>query len=503
VPTIIDELIVLFKIDGSQAKKAADASTATVQKVTKTAKISAEDQERIANSQEQRRREREKRDAKVAAQREKDEKKQVNESAKRAEEYGDKVKGIALGLSGAFLGFESIKGAVAAFNNIATATAQIGRRSEDLGQSVHDVQTWELAVKKAGGTAEDADATFSALSQTFTGAMLRGESSPFLQLLQQMGVAARDAKGEIRPLSAVLLELGDHMQARGLSRANAFNLFTGAGGSAGVFDLLYDKNRNKFLNESSLQANIDQPKVTRAQAFQDRKENFKQKVGAGLSNLEDNILQMLDGSFHANMTDGQFGLTPGTAEYKKFANSPYAGKIMQAEGYNHLPQGLLERLLMQESSLNPDAVNKTTGARGIAQLMPKYFPNAGKDPYADIDTAAEHLSKLIKNNGGDVYKAIAAYNDGQTNLDKHLVRGDVPKETLDYVAKVGNVHGATPDVGGSGASSTTHDNSVQVTTGNVTIVTQATDANGIAEDFTQSMRDRGALLTQTNYGMTP
>lgn len=503
MPTIIDELIVLFKIDSTQAKKAADASTATVQKITKTAKVSAEDQERIAASQEQRRREREKRDAKVATQREKDEKRAVNESAKRAEEYGDKVKGIALGLSGAFLGFETFKGAVAAFNSIATSTAQIGRKSEDLGQSVHDLQTWELAVKKAGGVAEDADATFSALSQTFTGSLIRGESSPFLQLLQQMGVAARDAKGQIKPLAAVLLELGDHMQARGLSRANAFNLFTGAGGSAGVFDLLYDKNRNQFLNESSLAANVDQSKIDRAQRFQNRREVFKQKVGAAMTNATDNVLQLLlDHSLE--MTNGTFGVDPNSKEGKKLNNSPYISAIMSSETRNGLPQGLLQRLLLQESSLNPAAVNKTSGALGIAQLKPKYHPNAGKNPVADIDDAGATLAKLIKDNHGDVYMALAAYNDGQTNLDAHLRKKELPQETADYVRRVGNLPAATPDVNGTGdTSNVSHDNSVTVTTGPVTIQTQATDAGGIAKDFSSAMREKGALISQYNNGMTP
>jgi soluble lytic murein transglycosylase-like protein len=497
MPQIIDELIVLFKLDGSQAKKQAEAATQSTQKVVKTAKISAEDQERIARSQEQRAKERDQRQEKVRKQRERDRKKALDQRTRQAEEFGDKIKGVGLAISGAFLGFESIKGAINVFNSITTATAALGRKSENLGQSAQDLQTWELAVKKAGGEAEDADKAFSTLSQTFTGALLQGKDSPFLQLLMSMGVAARDAKGQIKPLGDVLTELGDKMQARGLRRADAFNLFTQAGGTEGIFNLLYDPRRTQFLAESRTAANVDAQKISDSQRFKASTAKVKENIGAVLSNIQGAIVHELA------IASENTGFKRGSVGDKLIRKKQFAPTISATEQKYGLPAGQLEKLINQESGFQPDARNKKSGALGIAQLNPRFFPNAGKDPYADIDTAGKELARLRDYYKGDLGLAVAAYNDGQGNIAKVLSgKKQLPEETRQYTK---NVYGATPSVltGAGGNVTGDTDHSVTVTTGPVTIQTNATDANGIATDFMGAMRAKGSLVAQSNYGVTP
>jgi soluble lytic murein transglycosylase-like protein len=87
----------------------------------------------------------------------------------------------------------------------------------------------------------------------------------------------------------------------------------------------------------------------------------------------------------------------------------YLKSIRQAESNYGLPKNLLPRLFKIESNFNPKAVNPTSGASGIAQIMPKIHPNV--DPFdaeASIDYAAKYLRELHDQHG-DWEDALAAY----------------------------------------------------------------------------------------------
>jgi transglycosylase-like protein with SLT domain len=91
-----------------------------------------------------------------------------------------------------------------------------------------------------------------------------------------------------------------------------------------------------------------------------------------------------------------------------------------------------------ESGFRPEAVS-SKGAQGLMQLMPATAQALGVqnalDPAANLDGGARHLSELIAFYGGDVTKALAAYNAGAGAVARH---GGVPpyKETQEYVKKV-------------------------------------------------------------------
>lgn len=98
---------------------------------------------------------------------------------------------------------------------------------------------------------------------------------------------------------------------------------------------------------------------------------------------------------------------------------------------------IFARQIGQESGFNPNAVSPA-GARGIAQFMPETARGLGinpDDPGQALDGAAWYMAQLVQNNGGDVAKALAAYNAGQGNVDKY---GGVPPfaETQRYVANI-------------------------------------------------------------------
>lgn len=88
-----------------------------------------------------------------------------------------------------------------------------------------------------------------------------------------------------------------------------------------------------------------------------------------------------------------------------------------AEKYG-LDPNIFERQINQESGFNPDAVSPM-GATGIAQFMPSHW-NQGQfdpfDPIVSLEKSAQLMSSHLANYGGDISKALAAYNAGRGNL---------------------------------------------------------------------------------------
>ena len=109
-----------------------------------------------------------------------------------------------------------------------------------------------------------------------------------------------------------------------------------------------------------------------------------------------------------------------------------------------IPTDLLARLAYQECRFRRDIIDGTTksaaGAVGIMQLLPEDFPDAGKDPVADIAKGAAYLVRL-HDRFHDWQIALAAYNWGPGNVDKCLrLEGgnlsNMPIETQDYVVDI-------------------------------------------------------------------
>lgn len=103
----------------------------------------------------------------------------------------------------------------------------------------------------------------------------------------------------------------------------------------------------------------------------------------------------------------------------------------------NVPPMVLSALLKQESGFNPNA-KSPVGALGIAQFMPGTAAGRGVDPYdpqQSIMGAAQYLSEGLKKYGGDIQKALAAYNAGFGAVDHY--QGIPPyKETQNYVKNI-------------------------------------------------------------------
>jgi soluble lytic murein transglycosylase-like protein len=135
---------------------------------------------------------------------------------------------------------------------------------------------------------------------------------------------------------------------------------------------------------------------------------------------------------------GQLGAASATTGAGAGGNVPFAAEIDAAAQKHGIDPALLRALIRQESNFNPNA-GSPAGAQGLTQLMPGTARSLGvtnpHDPVQAIDGGAKYLRQQLDAFGGDVRKALAAYNAGPGAVSRY---GGIPPyaETQNYVQKV-------------------------------------------------------------------
>ena len=127
----------------------------------------------------------------------------------------------------------------------------------------------------------------------------------------------------------------------------------------------------------------------------------------------------------------------GSYQYAAAIPASYTAKVAELSARFDLSPALIEALVWQESRWRADAVSPA-GARGLAQLMPGTAREMGvdpDDPFANLEGGARYLREQIDRFGGNLEKALAAYNAGPGRV---IQAGGIPRirETQTYVAAI-------------------------------------------------------------------
>jgi len=147
-----------------------------------------------------------------------------------------------------------------------------------------------------------------------------------------------------------------------------------------------------------------------------------------------------DGNDPINIPKAQsaFPVSQGiTSFHKNPILARYGRYIDQAATETNLDSALIASVIEVESRGDPRAVSHS-GAKGLMQLTDSTAREMGVsdvfNPQANIRGGSRYLRKML-DRYGDLKLALAAYNAGPGNVDRH---GGIPpfKETRDYITRI-------------------------------------------------------------------
>lgn len=447
------------------------------------------------------------------------------------------VKKSSAGMSASIVGFTgkilgiataaiAVKKTIGFVSELSTTVRQLGIDSRNFNIAAAEMKNFQNIGEMFGGKGEEVTRTIGGITKAVYDLAYNGQISDSLIMLGRLGVKFQDTTGKARSFRDIVLDTEAKVQGRmkggSLSRDNANQMLLQAGFDPGLAQAILSGNVSQQLAQQEGRKQTTGDIVDAATAWEKSATNRSQAIdaaalralpGAAKVGIMGNDAAARAADYASRATPGEAlhdaaeGIKSGGKEVAdvlsgladRFEHSGllfpkgranYEGTIQDAAKRHGIDPELLAGVLNTESKFDPSATSPA-GAKGIAQLMPKYFPGAGKNPHEDIDTAAAYLKALqgsFMKDGNDEaasnYLALQSYNAGQSRVRKSMAGEGKPlaQETLDYPGRVlsyataGNV---------SGAGGTT-----EVNISKVEVNTQATDADGIARDFTGAVKHK-------------
>ena len=136
------------------------------------------------------------------------------------------------------------------------------------------------------------------------------------------------------------------------------------------------------------------------------------------------------------VSEGSTNIGQPVAQQGGIAASDIQQIIIEEANKAGVSPALMLAIANQESGFNPNAVGDKSlgGSYGLFQIHKPSHPDytGGFDPRANAAYASKMMKGLLAKYGGDVDKAIMAYNAGGGNVDK----GTIPASTRVYLANV-------------------------------------------------------------------
>lgn len=136
--------------------------------------------------------------------------------------------------------------------------------------------------------------------------------------------------------------------------------------------------------------------------------------------------------------------TATTGNYTNVSNaggfsSKYDDKIIKYANNYGLDPNLVKAVIRAESSFNPNATS-SCNCKGLMQVNPKYHSGNLYDVDKNLDTGCQILSSCLETFGGDLNKALMAYNQGvggaKSSLKKGVTSTGYSRKVLDYYSQL-------------------------------------------------------------------
>jgi soluble lytic murein transglycosylase-like protein len=126
---------------------------------------------------------------------------------------------------------------------------------------------------------------------------------------------------------------------------------------------------------------------------------------------------------------------PGIDESRARIYEPIIEAVSKRYG---IPAELIRAVVKQESNFNVNAVSRK-GAMGLMQLMPQTAELLGVqnpfNPEENIVAGTRYLVDLINRYGGNLNKALAAYNAGPQNVEDEIPDIEETRSFVDSVLR--------------------------------------------------------------------
>ena len=158
-------------------------------------------------------------------------------------------------------------------------------------------------------------------------------------------------------------------------------------------------------------------------------------AAAGKAHAAERVQQSAEASAPAHVRQAS------AADRTALADPVLAQTIHNAAQKYGIDPKLVSAVAEVESGGRQEAVSPA-GAVGVMQLMPETAAGLGVDPYnmeSNIEGGTKYLREMLDTFGGDVKKAVAAYNAGPSAVKAY---GGVPPyaETENYVNSVLDIY---------------------------------------------------------------
>ena len=185
------------------------------------------------------------------------------------------------------------------------------------------------------------------------------------------------------------------------------------------------------ISEIQKRFGVYQPAITTGQSFQQELNSELQKVSA-------NPAAAGTGRAAKQQSTSPQGTSAAANASKAAAATDDESLMIQSAATQYgVDPKLVSAVAEAESGGNQNAVSDA-GAIGVMQLMPETAAALGVNPYDErqnIEGGAKYLKEMLDSFGGDVKKAVAAYNAGAQAVRDY--QGVPPyRETQNYVNKV-------------------------------------------------------------------